>query len=262
MPAHPYPLDPDLDQHLLDPGLAADLVAGAELTRDDVVLDIGAGTGALTAAILRQRPRAVIAVEPDPRCLASLANLPCLDLRAGRIQDIDPASLTAVTMVIANPPFSALHHVIGLARRLPRLRAVELCVGRRWAEAATAGPADPHYSAITLDVSARFSIAVARRVPGSAFTPPIATPAAWLRLVPLARPDPLLLSLADAVRARAGLRLKDWLRSPAANRQPQRDRMLKLRADPFVRGLQQRRLSALTKAELARLVRHLQEGQC
>lgn len=254
MPAHSFPLDPDLDQHLLDPRLAAALVAGAMITRDDVVLDVGAGTGALTAAILRHRPRTVIAVEPDPRCLAALSRSPCLDLRPARIQDLDPAGLSDVTMIIANPPFSALHHVIGLARRMPRLRAAELCVGRRWAEAATAVPADPHYSAITLDVSARFAATVRRIVPGSAFTPPIAGSAVWVRLLPLARPDPLLGSFADAVRERAGLRLKEWLRAPATNRPPLRDRLPALRADPVVRRLQQRRLSALTRAELAVLV--------
>ncbi|MFC7619895.1 rRNA adenine N-6-methyltransferase family protein [Microlunatus sp. GCM10028923] len=258
MPARPFPLDPDLDQHLLDPRLAADLVAGAEILPDDVVLDVGAGTGALTGAILRHRPRSVIAVEPDPRCLAALGGLPGVDLRSARIQDLDPAELDAVTRIIANPPFSALHHVIGLARRLPRLRAADLCVGRRWAAAATAMPADPYYSVITLDVTARFSVAVRRTVPGSAFTPAIAGSAAWVRLLPLARPDPLLDLLAVAVREHSGLRLKQWLRSPPANRPPVRDRVRALRADPLVRALQQRRLSALTRPELAALVGCLQ----
>lgn len=251
----PFAPDPYLlDQHLLDPSVAKTLMAAVPVSPEDVVLDLGAGTGTLTGAILHHRPRLVIAVEPDPRCRPFLTDRRGIELLPVRIQELSARDLGDVTMIIANPPFSALHHVIGLARRMPRLRAAELCVGRRWAEAATAVPADPHYSAITLDVSARFAATVRRIVPGSAFTPPIAGSAVWVRLLPLARPDPLLGSFADAVRERAGLRLKEWLRAPATNRPPLRDRLPALRADPVVRRLQQRRLSALTRAELAVLV--------
>lgn len=256
----PFVPDPNLlDQHLLDPAVAQTLVAAVPVSPEDVVLDLGAGTGALTDAILHRRPRRVIAVEPDPRCRPYLAGRPGVELRPVRVQELSARDLGAVTMIIANPPFSALWHVIGLARRLPRLRAAELCVGRRWAQAATAMPTSPDYSAITLDVAARFSVVARRSVPGAAFTPPIPGSAAWIRLLPLARPDPLLVSLAEAVREQAGLRLKQWLRSPAANQPPVRDRVLALRADPLVRGLQQRRLAALTRPELAALVGRLLE---
>ncbi|MFC7622079.1 rRNA adenine N-6-methyltransferase family protein [Microlunatus sp. GCM10028923] len=248
--------DPDLlDQHLLDPFVARALVAQADVGHDDLVLDLGAGTGSLTDAILSRRPRRVIAVEPDRRCHRWLANRSAVDLRPARVQDLDPQALAEVTMIIANPPFSVLQHVVALARGLPRLRCAYLCTGRHWATAATATPDDDHFSIISLEVTTFFEPTVLTAIPGTAFTPPIPGPAAWLRLVPRADQDPMIMLLVDAIRHRGGLRLKDFLRSPQP---PLAARLRPLRSDPVLRRLQQRRLAAMTRADLAQLARRLQ----
>ncbi len=257
----PEPLLPDpdlLDQHLLDPSVAHALMTRTDVVVDDLVLDLGAGTGVLTEAILRRRPRGVIAVEPDPRCRPYLTGRPGVDLRPVRVQRLAAGDLADVTLIIANPPFSALQHVIALARGLPLLRAAYLCTGDRWAAAARASPEDDHYSIISLDVGSHFEPTVLDRIPGSAFTPPIPGPATWLRLLPRAAPDPVIMLLAETIRCRAGLQLKDFLRSPRLTRLPiPPARLNTLRQDPTLRRLQQRRLAALTRPELALLVRRL-----
>jgi 16S rRNA A1518/A1519 N6-dimethyltransferase RsmA/KsgA/DIM1 with predicted DNA glycosylase/AP lyase activity len=252
--------DPDLlDQHLLDPSVARALVARTDVSHDDLVLDLGAGTGTLTAAILSRRPRRVIAVEPDRRCHRWLAGRSEVDLRPARVQDLDPPALAEVTMIIANPPFSVLQPVITLAGSLPRLRAVYLCTGDRWAAAATAAPGDDHFSIISLEVSACFEPTVLTAIPGSAFTPPTTGRAAWLRLLPRSDRDPMIMLLVDAIRHRGGLRLKDFLRSPKLSRLPlPASRIRALRRDPVLRRLQQHRLAALTRPKLAQLVQRLQ----
>ena len=261
MPARPCPdpFLPDsglLDQHLLDPSIAETLVAHTGVVADDLVLDLGAGTGVLTEAIALYKPRGVIAVEPDPRCRTWLTDRPGVELFPLRVQDLDARDLAAVTMIIANPPFSVLQHVITLARRLRRLRSAYLCTGRRWAAAATATPDDDHFSIISLEVSACFEPTLLTAVPGAAFTPPIPVPAAWLRLLPRPDRDPMIMLLVDAIRRRGGLRLKDFLRSPRLPCTPSRQHALC--TDPVLRRLQQRRLAALTRADLAQLARRLQ----
>ncbi len=59
-------------QHFLrNPGFVAQLVRKALITRDDVVYDIGAGTGVVTSALAAKAGR-VIAVENEPRTAEKL----------------------------------------------------------------------------------------------------------------------------------------------------------------------------------------------
>lgn len=63
-----------MGQHFLaDPNVAASIVRRAQLGPDDVVLEIGAGLGALTLPLAAQ-VKQVLAVEPDRRIAALLGN--------------------------------------------------------------------------------------------------------------------------------------------------------------------------------------------
>ena len=63
---------PELGQHFLrDSGLAAELVRGSTVGPHDQVLELGAGSGLLTAALARVARR-VVAVELDPHLAEAL----------------------------------------------------------------------------------------------------------------------------------------------------------------------------------------------
>jgi len=67
-----FKMNTDIGQHILkNPGVAQAIVDKADLKQSDVVLEIGPGTGNLTARIL-EKAKKVIAVEQDPRMAAEV----------------------------------------------------------------------------------------------------------------------------------------------------------------------------------------------
>lgn len=109
------PLKKSLGQHFLNnPRIAAHMVEAATVTPDDVVLEIGAGSGFLTREILKTGAT-VTAIETDPRMIARLTNDFQKEVKTGQLtllaQDIrqtDPANLKLVEhtyKVVANIPY-------------------------------------------------------------------------------------------------------------------------------------------------------------
>lgn len=131
---HRYGLEPsrDLGQHFLVDGRAlARIVAAAELTPDEAVLEIGAGIGNLTRRLALAAGR-VVAVEIDrrfqPALQAELEGLPNVEVVWGDILALDPAALmeNQPYKVVANLPYgitsAVLRHL--LEARVPPQRAV------------------------------------------------------------------------------------------------------------------------------------------
>jgi 23S rRNA (adenine-N6)-dimethyltransferase len=184
-----------LGQHdLAGPRLAADLVAAAGVGPDDRVLDLGAGTGVLTAA-LAAVAGAVDAVELDAARAAKLrrrfAHDPTVAVVEGDALDVDLPDVPF--RVVANPPFN---RTAALLRRLlddparPLVRA-DLVVQWQVARARTsaAGPTGP-CDLLAATWAPWWRFARGRRLPRSAFTPRPHVDAAVL--VVTRRPRPLV----------------------------------------------------------------------
>jgi 23S rRNA (adenine-N6)-dimethyltransferase len=156
-------------QHFLRPDVARQLVAAAGVRPDDLVLDLGAGTGVLTA-LLAARAARVVAIERDPKLARRLARRMPANVS---VHERDLADLWLPHRpfrVVANLPFAGSNRVIRrlLARGVPLLGAdlvVELGVARRWIER-----------------SPRCSIT--RRLDRTCFVPPPSVDAAVLRIRP------------------------------------------------------------------------------
>lgn len=130
-----------LGQHLLvDQHAAAKIVSAADLTSDDVVLEIGPGPGTLTPQ-LAQRARRVIAVEIDrqmlPSLQTSLQGLENVTIVHGDILEQDISTLVGHPYkVVANLPYyitsSVLRQILSSPVR-PALMVVtvQLEVARR-----------------------------------------------------------------------------------------------------------------------------------
>ncbi len=153
--------------HRLSPWWADRIVADAQVSSGDLVVDIGAGTGALTASLVAAGAR-VIAVELHPQRVAVLrerfAGDPVTVVRA----DASDLRLPRRPFrVVANPPFAGSTAIL---RRLlapgSRLVAADLVlphwVGRRWVLGKAPG---------ARRWSRDHSVGLGGRIPRAAFTP-------------------------------------------------------------------------------------------
>jgi 23S rRNA (adenine-N6)-dimethyltransferase len=154
--------------HQLDSRWARRVVEEAGIAPGDLVLDVGAGTGALTAALVAVGAR-VIAIELHPQRAAHLAER--FDRRDVTVVRADASDLRLPRRpfkVVANPPFGI---TASLVKRLlsngSRLLRADLIVptyaARRWTSPTAPGLArwGVHYS-----------IHLGRPPPRSAFRPP------------------------------------------------------------------------------------------
>ena len=171
-------------QHFLrSPRLAATLVRDAAVERTDVVVDLGAGSGRLTAA-LADRAGAVHAIELDPLWVTRLrkrfADRPNVSvIEADAIRCSLPE---APFRVVANVPFD---HTAAILRRLLDdlglpLQQADLIV--EWGAAVKRSTCWPS-TMLNVRWGARYDIALVRRLPASLFEPKPRVDAGLLRVV-------------------------------------------------------------------------------
>jgi len=164
--------------HRLDPSWARRVVADAGVAPGDLVVDIGAGTGAVTAPLVAAGAR-VIAVELHPRRLAVLRDrFAHDDVTVVRADAADLRLPRRPFRVVASPPFAVTTQVL---KRLlapgSRLVRADLVVQRAAAHRWAAGHA-PGAGRWLRD----HQLAVGRPIPRSAFAPRPPVDCATLRI--------------------------------------------------------------------------------
>jgi 23S rRNA (adenine-N6)-dimethyltransferase len=153
--------------HRLAPTWADRIVADAGVVPGDLVVDIGAGTGAVTAPLVAAGAR-VIAVELNPQRLAILRDrFAPDDVTVVRADAADLRLPRRPFRVVANPPFAVTTRLL---KRLlapgSRLVSADLVVQRATARRWVAGRA-PGAGRWARD----YDVRMGRRVPRSAFAP-------------------------------------------------------------------------------------------
>ena len=162
--------------------LAAELVHAAGIRSSDLVLDLGAGAGILTAALARSGAH-VTAVEIDSDLAARLRQ---------RFDDVVEGDALRVALprdpfkVVANLPFGAGTAIL---RRLldPRVPLERADVIVEWGLAAKRSAVWPS-TQLSAYWGAWFELSLTRRLPRSVFAPPPSVDAGVLRVVRRADP--------------------------------------------------------------------------
>lgn len=153
--------------HELDPGWARRLVDAAEVRRGDLVLDVGAGCGAVTAPLLDAGAR-VVAIELHPARVRHLRRRFGDAVTVVRADAADLRLPTRPFTVVASVPYAI---TTPLLRRLThpasRLRTAHLLVQTQ-AAARWSSPAAPAAARWQRTFTASLGLAV----PRAAFRPP------------------------------------------------------------------------------------------
>lgn len=183
---------------LVDPAHRAHIVAAAELTPQDAVLEVGPGPGVLTELIAEQAGR-VVAVELDDRLIPFLrdrfAAQPHVTIIHADILSVDVGQLLASSFqlsassykVIANLPYyitaAAIRHLL---EAQPPPAVLVLTVQREVAERMVARP--PEMSLLALGVQFYCTGRIVGRIPAGAFYPVPKVESAIVRLDRRAEP--------------------------------------------------------------------------
>jgi 16S rRNA (adenine1518-N6/adenine1519-N6)-dimethyltransferase len=159
---------------LADPNLLEAILRDAALSRDDVVLEVGAGEGVLTELLAAAAH--VHAIEVDRRleeALAPLAAHPGVELHWGDAMKLDLAALAPPpTAVVANLPYAvATPLLLRTIEELPSLRRWTVMVQREIADRLRAAPGSRTYGSPSVLVQLACEVRLLRTVDPAVFRP-------------------------------------------------------------------------------------------
>ena len=235
---------------LVDPNTARRIVRSAEVTADDVVLEVGPGLGSLTLALL-PAARRVVAVEVDPALVTALpvtvgARLPAY---ADRLEVVHADALRisglpgpAPTALVANLPYNvAVPVVLHLLALLPGLTRGLVMVQAEVAERLAAPPGSRVYGVPSVKAAWYAEVRRAGPVPRTVFWP---VPNVDSGLVALTRRPPPQTSasreevfgVVDAAFAQRRKTLRQALAGLAGSPSAAEQALLAAGVDPRTRG--------------------------
>ena len=176
-----------IDQHVLEK-----IIRAAEITKDDVVLEVGPGIGTMTQYLAESAGK-VVAVEIDDQLIPilkeTLAGYENVTIIHGDVLKLDLKSLAAEygkgkpLKVVANLPYYITTPIImGLFESKIPLKNVTVMVQKEVADRMQAGPGTKDYGALSLAVQYYANPYLAANVPPNCFIPRPSVGSAVIRL--------------------------------------------------------------------------------
>ncbi len=181
---------------LFDLNLTGRIARAAGRLDHVAVVEVGAGPGGLTRALLAAGAREVIAIERDPRCLAALGDLARLypgrlTVLGGDALALDPAALcTRPRKIVANLPYNiATILLLGWLDRIREFESLTLMFQREVAMQLVAAPREKAYGQLGVLVQWLAETRILFDLPAAVFVPPPKVTSSVVALAP--RKEPL-----------------------------------------------------------------------
>jgi len=225
------------------------------------IVEVGAGPGGLTRALLLEGAAKVVAVERDERCIPILEKIAehypgRLDIVRGDALEMDLSGIApSPARIVANLPYGASTEL--LARWLsvepwpPWYDKMVLMFQREVAERIVAAPGNKTYGRLTVLAQWRTTARTILTLPPRAFTPAPKVDSSLVEFIPRAEPEPAgsTAALIKVVAAAFGQRRKMLRQSlKTLMREPQ-NTLQKAAIDPSLRA------EALTVSQFCALAR-------
>lgn len=188
---------------LIDLNLLGILIDGAELSRTDVVLEIGTGLGSLTKTLASRAGRVItVEVDRDLQALAAreLQSIPNVELHTcdalrnknhlrREILDAVAAAMSQIGgakfKLVANLPYNVATPIISnLLTETPLVDRMVVTIQKELADRITAPPGCKDYSALSVWMQALGDCEILRVLPPSVFWPRPKVDSAILRILP------------------------------------------------------------------------------
>jgi len=176
---------------LVDAGVIAAIVGAIAPARDDCIVEIGPGRGALTRPLLAAVEH-LHAIEIDRDLAAALTRefAPRLTVHTADVLGFDFATLGGALRVVGNLPYNIstplLFHI---ARYGAQIRDIHVMLQKEIVARMVAAPSDSAYGRLSVMLQYRFELEKLIDVPAAAFDPAPKVESAVVRLTPL-RPPP------------------------------------------------------------------------
>lgn len=172
---------------MIDSALLQRMITCAELSREDTVLEVGAGFGFLTR-LLSERCKKVMAVEVDQRLVQALnqrlKDLNNVELIEG---DVLKTRIPLFNKVVSTPPYSISSPLLFWLLERPFSLAV-LTFQKEFAERLAAPVGSKDYSRLTVAIYYRADVELLDYVSRTAFYPPPDVDSLVARLKPKPKP--------------------------------------------------------------------------
>jgi 16S rRNA (adenine1518-N6/adenine1519-N6)-dimethyltransferase len=180
---------------LLDFNLTGRIARSAGRLDQSTVIEIGAGPGGLTRALLASGARRVLAIERDRRCLAALDELAAaypgrLEVVAGDALELDVATMSErPRKIVANLPYNiATPLVVGWLGQVWEYESLTLMLQREVAKRLIAPPRSKFYGRLSVLIQWVAEVRILFDVPARAFVPPPKVTSSVVVILPRAEP--------------------------------------------------------------------------
>ena len=163
---------------LVDESVTKDIVSGAEVTEEDLVIEIGPGVGTLTAQLLNKAKR-VVAIELDSALIPILQNelgdnqkFMLIHNDALKIDFNEIIGEEKSVKLVANLPYYVTTPiVVKLLKEGYKFKSLTIMIQKEVAERMNAKPGTKDYGALSLLVQYYCNSSIVRNVPPQSFIP-------------------------------------------------------------------------------------------